>query len=555
MDDVDIRPEEWRWAGGWSLVLLVLSCVPYLIAARLAPDGWQFAGFMVNPYDGHSYLAKMQQGVGGSWLFHLTYTPEPHPGTFIFTFYLGLGRLAALTGLPLIWIFHLARLAAGFWLLLVAFRFIAQVTSHSNERRLAFIFLLTASGLGWLGASFGLFPIDLWIPEAFVPYSIYANPHFPLAMALMLIIFQQILNLETPPRLTNDHLASSSHSDNKPVSSNQKSKIKNQKSPIPHPKSALAALTLALVLPFALLTVGAILAVYLIWLYLAYRRLPWPQIWLTLGVGVFSAPVVGYDYWISTTHPILMGWAAQNVTTAPVWFDLVLGYGLLGPLAILGAWLISRRHDRTQPGEWLVLLWAATTVILVYLPFDLQRRLINGLHIPLCILAAIGLMRWLNQSRLQPGYRRLLTVTVIAMGALGTVLVWVLPLLGMQQPPTESVTTALFFVRQEELVALQWLREYGDPGQVVLTSPRLGTFVPGQTGLRAFYGHPFETIDADVKKEMAEAFYRGERDDVAPPVDFIIYGPSERVLGQPDALADYPIVFTTDDITIYKVDR
>jgi hypothetical protein len=125
----------------------------------------------------------------------------------------------------------------------------------------------------------------------------------------------------------------------------------------------------------------------------------------------------------------------------------------------------------------------------------------------------------------------------------------------MRQPPTESETTALFFVRQEELTVLQWLREYGDPDQVVLTSPRLGMFVPGQTGLRVFYGHPFETIDADVKKEMVEAFYRGERDDVSPPVNFTIYGPSERTLGQPDTLADYPIVFTTDDITIYNVDR
>ena len=108
-----ITKTEWRWAVGWSLVLLVLSAVPYLIAAYTAPEGWNFAGILVNPLDGHSYLAKMAQGAAGNWQFHLTYTPEAHDGAYIFLLYLGLGHLAALTGLSNILVFHLARLAAG----------------------------------------------------------------------------------------------------------------------------------------------------------------------------------------------------------------------------------------------------------------------------------------------------------------------------------------------------------------------------------------------------------------------------------------------------------
>ena len=153
-----VSRREWCWAIIWSIVVLILSCLPYLIAVQLAPAGWQFAGFLVNPLDGHSYLAKMRQGFDGSWLFHLTYTPEPHPGVFIFIFYLALGHLAALTRLPLIWTFHLARLLAGLLLLLAAFRFIGLVTPQLKERRLAFIFVLTASGFGWLGLIFGAFP-------------------------------------------------------------------------------------------------------------------------------------------------------------------------------------------------------------------------------------------------------------------------------------------------------------------------------------------------------------------------------------------------------------
>jgi hypothetical protein len=523
MNDPQITSKEWRWATSWSIIVVLLSCVPYLVATLTAPEGWQFAGILVNPYDGNSYLAKIRQGMEGSWLFHLTYTPEPHQGAFIFTFYLALGHLAALLGLSPIWMFHLARVSAGLGLLLVAFRFIAGVTSQPQERWLAFALILTASGLGWLGILIGAFPIDLWVPEAFVLYSLYANPHFPLAMALMLIIFQEV----------------------------QSSRFDVQRFAL----VGLTALALALTLPFALLTVWAVLIVFLDWLYVTNRSLPRPQIWLTLSVGLFSAPVIAYDYWVSTTNPILAGWSAQNITTAPPPWDLLLGYGLVGLLATGGGWLIARQRPlKPESGEWLVFWWAATSLILLYLPFDLQRRLITGLHLPLCILAAIGLFRWLPHIGFKPSQLRPIATIVVIVGALGTLLVWALPLLAIRQSPDVSETTALLFIRPEEATAFTWLRENTTPDDIVLASPRLGLFLPGQAGTRTFYGHPFETIEAKPKKAIVEAFYRGEIQAISPAVDFIIYGPTERQLGQPKHLASWPVVFSTDNLAVYKAD-
>jgi hypothetical protein len=531
MKEPYITPQEWRWASGWSIIIVLLSCLPYLIAWLTAPAGWEFAGVLVNPYDGHSYLAKIRQGMEGDWLFHLTYTPEPHARAFIFTFYLALGHLAALLGLSPIWMFHLARVVAGLALLPVAFRFIAWVTLDFHERRLAFALMLSASGLGWLGVLFGAFPIDLWIPEAFVPYSLYANPHFPLAMTLMLIIFQLVLHNSEPKApyglFTMHNFISVS----------------------------LAALALALILPFALLTVWAVLAIFLVWLYLTNRRLPWPQIWLTLGVGVFSAPVIGYDYWVSTTNPILAGWSAQNVTAAPPLGDLLLGYGLVGLLAIAGGWLIVRQRQpdfKPASGEWLVFWWAITGLVLLYLPFDLQRRLITGLHLPLCILAAIGLQRWLARIGFRLGQRRSIALIILTVGALGTLFVWGLPLLAARQSPATSETTALLYIRPEEAAAFTWLREQVTPDNIILASPRLGMFIPGQTGARVVYGHPFETLEAKKKKALVEAFYHGQSETVSPPVDFVIYGPTERQLGQPRIPANWQIVFSEDKLIVYK---
>ena len=534
--------QTWRWATTWSIVILLLSCVPYLIATLTAPDGWHFAGILVNPLDGHSYLAKMRQGQGGNWLFHLTYTPEPHEGAFIFTFYLLLGHLAALTVLPPILIFHAARLAAGFFLLQTALRFIVKVAPHPAEQKLAFVLLLSASGLGWLGIIFGAFPIDLWVPEAFTPYSLYANPHFPLGMALMLIILQRVVWPPDRPGLSSAAISQIGW-------------------------TGLIALILALILPFALLTVWAILALYLIWLYFIRRCLPWTQIWPTLSAGLFPAPVILYDYWVSSANPILAGWGVQNVTPAPSLLNLGLGYGLIGLLAIGGGWRIIRDETNwsetaLKPGLWLVFMWAVVTILLIYAPFALQRRLITGLHVPVCILAAIGLRRGLAQYKFKPRRQRQLTTAVVTLSALGSIFVWSLPLLNLRQSPNDSPLTALFFMRQEEIVAFDWLRDHTAPDDVILASPRVGMFVPGQIGARAFYGHPFETVEAGVKQAVAEAFYRGE--EVIPPtVDFIIYGPSERALANqaqsegglnpPIILENYPIVFSTEEVVVYKI--
>ncbi len=199
-----------------------------------------------------------------------------------------------------------------------------------------------------------------------------------------------------------------------------------------------------------------------------------------------------------------------------------------------------------------MVIWAVTTLVLLYLPFDLQRRLINGLHIPLAILAALGLRRWLATSSLKFRVRRLIPAVVVAVSALGTLFVWGVPVMAARQQPDSSDAVALLFMRQDEVAAYDWLRQYAGQEKVVLASPRVGMFVPGQTGARVFYGHPFETVEAATKRALVEAFYRGEVEAVSPPVDFIIYGPSEQALGRPTHLPDLPVLFNRGEVLIYE---
>jgi len=188
-----IPGKEIHWVLLWSTLIVGLTCLPYLYAYLVAPDDMQFTGLLSNPMDGNSYLAKMRQGAQGSWLFHLPYTSEDHDGAFIFTYYLFLGRFSALLGLPLILTYHLARVVNSLILLFVAYCFLSLINLDQKSRRATFLLIGFSSGLGWLAVPFDVFAPDLWVPEAITFYSIFANPHFPLAVALMLLTFIFVL--------------------------------------------------------------------------------------------------------------------------------------------------------------------------------------------------------------------------------------------------------------------------------------------------------------------------------------------------------------------------
>jgi hypothetical protein len=69
---------EYRFVLVFSIIVLVIASIPYVVGAALATEQRVFGGFVYAMEDGYSYLAKMQVGVAGHWRFHLAYTPEPH---------------------------------------------------------------------------------------------------------------------------------------------------------------------------------------------------------------------------------------------------------------------------------------------------------------------------------------------------------------------------------------------------------------------------------------------------------------------------------------------
>ncbi|MGB9299377.1 MAG: hypothetical protein WCD51_02160, partial [Anaerolineae bacterium] len=102
---------------GIAIVVVAISSVPYLLGYLSATQDTEFGGFLIDLDDSYSHLAKMQQGVWDGWRYRILFTPEEHPGAYLNTFYVALGKLSVLLHLSLIQTYQLARLICGLALL------------------------------------------------------------------------------------------------------------------------------------------------------------------------------------------------------------------------------------------------------------------------------------------------------------------------------------------------------------------------------------------------------------------------------------------------------
>jgi hypothetical protein len=538
-----VKHKEQSWLI-WAILALVLaSSLPYLTAWAATPPGARFTGLVFNPIDGHSYLAKMRQGFEGSWRFHLAFTPEWSSGAHIFLFHLWLGHLARLVRLPLIVVYHGARIVGGVAMLTALYTLARSLSDQTRERRTMFLLAAVGSGLGWLLLLTGMQTADLWVPEAFPAYSLMANAHFPLAIGLMVGTVH--LGLHTLA------LESGSESDRDAI----------------WPwgvAMTLTAMTLGAIQPFGLVPAFGGLGVILVAQAAARRRkdgssVPWRAgAWIVVAATA-ALPYPLYMQNAIQTDPILAAWNAQNVTASPPLWDWALSYGLILILAALGG---SAAVQRGSNADLAVLGWTGVTFIGMYLPLPLQRRLSIGLGAPLGLLAGMG---WWRRGRrwLSVHSRGLVQGIIIAFSAL-TPLLLIATATSAALGPQASKANAWLYLSDGEWAALEWLRDQGEsqPKPVVLCAPQTGSFVPAWTGHRVVYGHPFETIHAERRAEKVEAYWSGEMSPseqeafiVRNRVQYILVGPRERAITprEWDSVELGKLVFETDDTFIYAV--
>ena len=508
-----------------AFLVLFLNILPFALAVRAGGDQFVFDGVLLNPIDGHTYLAKMYQGYRGDWRFTLPYTADSGQGAYMNLFYLLLGHLARFTGLSFPLVFSLARILAGLLLLISLFRFFENTLSETRPRRVAFTLAAFGSGIGWMLIPAGTFTADFWVAETYPFLSIYDNPHFPLGLAIILWLLTP-----TPAR----------------------SEI------APHAAwgglIAIAALALSAVSPFGVVVVIVVMAGALIMAGLEnLRQRSWqaffaqPLFSCLLWTVVSGAPMLIYQFWIIRTDPVLSGWDAQNLTPTPPWWDVLVS---LSPALLLS--LAGWRQAKIDSPSFLLVIWAVLGLLLIVIPFGLQRRFMMGLYVPLAGLAALGI------ESLTGGKRRRARTLIVALFLLALPTNLVVILAG--QAGVQSHDPFLYRTVAEAR-ALDWLAAETPVDSIVLASPEMGLLIPAFSGRQVVYGHPFETVNAEAERQAIFDFFQTMTEFQAHDfvtergVDYIFVGSREHAVGDLPFTDGLELVFETGEVQIYIVEK
>lgn len=536
---------DWLIAISISLAALILVSVPYILGYAFAHPNTEYMGIVMNPEDSQSYFAKMLEGYDGNWLYTIPFTSEEHTPAFVGGFYIALGHLALFLGLSLTTMWHLARIVADFFLFLMLFYFLGMFLQDSRTRWVAYLLTIFGSGLGWLlfvmnqQYWLGEFPVDFKMPEAHIFFTALTFPHVAFGVVLMLVSFIFSIQLLVEP------------------GGNWLDAI----------ASGIANLALAIVYPFMIYPV--LIASLLFWLYriVAARSISLRKT-IILAISILiPAPLLLYYAATLASNPIFRAWDVQSITLSPPVPHYLFAYG---PLLLFAA-LVPREQRAQFAFLWC---WIIAVALLIYAPLSAQRRFVEGVHVPMAILASVGLMQtvlpWIERTRAfrwlasRPHYsvqglqRLILVVFLFVMSLSNAYILFSTSITASLQP-----VYPLFRLRSE-VAAVDWLRANTARSDVVLGAYETGNFIAARAGNRVVLGHWAETVNWSTKLKETESFYQASLDDNARRdllmrynVSYVFIGPREHGLGAFDSSNSklFHLVFSNGQVQIFRVEN
>jgi hypothetical protein len=363
LNKLSMEPAEKRWLIGVICLQLLLITVPYLWAWGLTPSGMSYGGLLWTVEDHNVHLAWARQAFEGHFFIRDLFTNETitlgERPLFNNLFTFALGTLARWTHLPLIVVYHLLRVAFAALALWWFYVLCARFTTDRRIRIVALVLAAFTTGAGWLqffvpAWSGRASPIDRpdfsgMMPEAFTFTSHFVFAIFAVSVFLLAFIYAQLLRTQ------------------------------NENSLRPAWGAALAALLLANIHTYDALPLNAILFV---WAVVSWRRTRRKIDWQApLAVAIASWPPVLYQIIVFLNSTEFRLKALMKTAPPPLW-DILLSYGLLIPLACWGAWRLRRERSTL-----LLVLWAVVPIAMSYLPLSFGRKMMEGIHLPLCLLA------------------------------------------------------------------------------------------------------------------------------------------------------------------------
>lgn len=534
-----ISKSEWYFVAALTLVLMFATVLPLIFDYFTLPLGSFYLGRkLIAPDDQSVYFSYIEQVRAGAFRLENLFVIESGQTLLFNILWLMVGWLTKIFQLPAWAGFHLSRL-----LLIPAFAyfgygFISYLFNQVKIRKLAFFLLMASAGWGVLLINhFATYPqnfhngspqwpLDLWVSESNTFSMLYFSPHFAASILLFLIIIFLMLLAWENNAWRYSFIA------------------------------GLAALVLFSFHPFNIISIVAVLGLFAL-----YRAISEKQIWRYakhyLLLGTLSSPAVLYYWYLVNYDWVTSVRTSQNLTPMPPFSNTVIGYLPLIFFAGLGV-LKLVRAKAFNPKHSFLIVWAAAQFVIVYLPIPWQRRMIEGLHIPLAMLAALGIV-FLTQR-----FPRLGSQSIFIRASLLILIFCLTPLsrVSLDSSMIEAKAGHLY-IDQKEAEAMLWLKKQKDNTDVrVISHFDNSTIIAGLAGVTVFAGHVVESPNAAQKKVDIANFYGGNQSPETREefldfynLTYVYFGSREQALGSfnPNLENYLKLVFENSLVKIYSV--
>ncbi|OGL88720.1 hypothetical protein A3I42_01665 [Candidatus Uhrbacteria bacterium RIFCSPLOWO2_02_FULL_49_11] len=483
----------WKHIATASIILIFVTGAPYLYGYVQTPPGATYTGLhALTPGDFNVYYAQMLQAGRGDMAERNLFAGIDGVGSIsmVNAFWYCLGIMAHTAGISMPLAFHLARLALIPLLVLVLHQLL-RILVPFRAFYTAGVLTFLGSGIGYLALPFlksppfeGRYdwPLDLWVPEANTFLTLYHSPHLLASLILFLFVLFSFLRASASSKPFWWRLS-----------------------------GGLAAAALFHFHPFHAVTLGSILLVWTV----IMGRTSLRRSCVTLAViSGISLPSIAWQLMRLRSDWITREWAMQNVTTTPALWAVLLGYGLLVPLALAGGvWFWRVRNKGSEPSPlhpravWLLGSWIAVQCAFVLSPLPFQRRLLEGMHVPLAMLAGVGMCFLFNTIPWHKTIRILRNPAMVLCG-----IIFIFSTVGTISRDLELFTdhSAYFYLNATQKKVLDLLMRASLQEGVVLAPVDEASFIPAWTGRAVYGGSGAHSPQEALRRSMAEWFLSGQ---------------------------------------------
>ncbi len=518
-------------------ILLIFSQTPMIMRFLKTPQDRIYPFVHTDwAHDYYLYLAAINQGLNGDWLYHDPYTTEPSTKGIFYIFFTATGQIGRLFHLNLIITYHLLTLIS-FEMFMIFTYLISQTILGKKYAFWGALFSIIGTISPTLIWNFKIdFPINMpWWIMLDASERLYALPHYNFAQALLLAAIILLIKFFRTKKLKYAYF------------------------------SSLIIFISGLILPSVLIPAVTVLpASYFLYLLINFHKTKKISLDLNILIGISLAIITTTTVYLIIKSQVQAGfpwdqwtkWGLNRWNFGEPAFDktFLLSFGIL-PILSLPA--IIEGFKKNNRELIFISLWAIVPFILLPFATPLEIAKIRlaevANFVPFGILAAYTIFKMIPKWKYPIIAVLLLTILPVSWNLLNQRIHYV---------KTEPVYDHIY-IPKTSYEAIEFIQKSLPKNSIILSHEKYGIIIPAFAPTISYFGHVTQTMNYFAKEKNVIDFYSGKwsaeeaKDFLTKKgISFIYYGWQEKELG--NTVTKYPFlisIFQNKDVTIFQTSR